>query len=312
MPKILILTKDLTNEEIVLAKQAMAKVKLLLPQMEFFYQTTNAKFNSITSGGSDLSVAGYVLDASQILPLVSGDFDIACLLYDATLLNPQPTNPASSLIKKGNTIPFAISKQWYNGYGEVLQEYFLHEYCHCEYFRNGQPDLTHKKYDVIWSNKFSQKSNIDYYLYLLKGMAPNIPPVKPQNAPTVVLTRKWSNTAQTYGDLEIGDFKAKTLEKPWLNNQRNISCIPLGEYKCVWSFSWKFLKYTYEVLNVPNRTGIRIHAGNTFYDIKGCIILGDRYGDVNKDKFADLLNSKITVDKFNSLLNKKDFILRVV
>lgn len=40
----------------------------------------------------------------------------------------------------------------------------------------------------------------------------------------------------------------------------------------LWTPSPKFLLP--ELLNVPSRTGIRIHAGNTEHDTKGCIVVG--------------------------------------
>jgi hypothetical protein len=295
--KILILTKDLTNEEVILAKQAMAKVKTLLPQLEFFYQTTNATFRSIASGGSDLSVNGFVLDASQILPLVSGDFDIACLIYNADSLTPRPTNPASSNIKKGNCIPFAIPSFWYNGYVDVLVEFYLHEQLHCEYFRAGKKDLTHSKYDPMWNNQWGQKSNIDYYLFLLKRFI----------QPIVILTRNSDNGIETLGTLTYGNFTCKTLERPNKGNQPNISCIPVGTYTCKYTFSFKFLKYTYELQNVPNRSGIRIHSANLYSQLLGCIALGDSYSDINADKQLDILNSRATITAFENLMNKQPF-----
>lgn len=127
--------------------------------------------------------------------------------------------------------------------------------------------------------------------------------------PTVILTRGYDDGIQTLGNLSYKNFTCQTLEKPSKNNQKNISCIPKGTYLCKWTFSPKFLKYTYEVQKVPARSGIRIHSGNYFFDIEGCILLGDSYKDINKDGKTDVLNSKITIKKFEQFLNKKDFTL---
>jgi len=52
------------------------------------------------------------------------------------------------------------------------------------------------------------------------------------------------------------------------------TAIPKGNYKVIISMSNRFKKYMPEVLNVPEFTGIRIHAGNTAIDSHGCIIVG--------------------------------------
>jgi hypothetical protein len=65
-----------------------------------------------------------------------------------------------------------------------------------------------------------------------------------------------------------------TLEDPWLNNAPNVSCIPTGTYRCIFSMSARWKKLMPELLNVPGRSSIRIHGGNTTQDTEGCILLG--------------------------------------
>lgn len=64
-----------------------------------------------------------------------------------------------------------------------------------------------------------------------------------------------------------------TLEEPWLNNQRGASCIPVGAYVCRRVISPKFGD-TFEVTNVPGRSHILFHKGNTTDDTEGCILVG--------------------------------------
>lgn len=125
--------------------------------------------------------------------------------------------------------------------------------------------------------------------------------------PVVTLTRVKDTGKETLGVLTYGDFSCKTLERPWKDNKPNISCIPKGEYICKYTFSPKFMKFTYQIMNVPNRSGIRIHSANFFFDLLGCISLGDSYKDFNSDGEVDLLNSRATIKKFETLLNNKDF-----
>lgn len=69
-----------------------------------------------------------------------------------------------------------------------------------------------------------------------------------------------------------------TLEDPWNGNQNSISRIPPGVYNCV-PHGWepnspvKF-KRTWRLENVPGRSAILIHAGNTAVDTHGCILVG--------------------------------------
>lgn len=62
-----------------------------------------------------------------------------------------------------------------------------------------------------------------------------------------------------------------SLELPWKNNHRNISCIPSGKYPIQFTFSPHFHRKTIELMNVPGRSGIRIHAANYLHELKGCI-----------------------------------------
>ncbi len=131
----------------------------------------------------------------------------------------------------------------------------------------------------------------------------------PQTSLQATLTRKSDDGVQTLGELVIGGFTAKTLERPWKNNQRDISCIPKGTYLCKYLFSMGHLGWTYAVQNVQGRTGIRIHSGNYVGDVEGCILLGNAYEDINNDGEVDIINSKITIKAFETLMQKKDFTL---
>jgi len=68
-----------------------------------------------------------------------------------------------------------------------------------------------------------------------------------------------------------------TLERPWLNNKRNISCIPSGSYLCKRITSSKFGE-TFKISDVPGRSHILFHKGNISEDTHGCIILGEEFG----------------------------------
>lgn len=132
---------------------------------------------------------------------------------------------------------------------------------------------------------------------------------------SVEIVREKGSSKQTLGSLTAKNgqsvFTCKTLELPYLNNARNISCIPVGTYTCKYTFSPRFLKWTYEIKNVSGRSGIRIHSGNYYTDIDGCIILGNAFKDINRDNVLDVINSRITVNALEQFMGKKDFVLTI-
>lgn len=105
-------------------------------------------------------------------------------------------------------------------------------------------------------------------------------------ARTMTITRFAWLPESTLGYLECGDFNCYTVEKPWLNNQPNISCIPTGIYVChptEFYGSRDVPLDTWEVMNVEGRTEIKIHYANRGRDLQGCIGLGISLGVIQKE-----------------------------
>ena len=69
---------------------------------------------------------------------------------------------------------------------------------------------------------------------------------------------------------------ATTCEEVWLMNQREVSCIPSGRYRCSRVNSPRFGP-TWQVDAVPGRSHILFHRGNTIVDTKGCIMVGETF-----------------------------------
>jgi hypothetical protein len=92
---------------------------------------------------------------------------------------------------------------------------------------------------------------------------------------------------RTLGSLydDKGEMIAKTLELPWKNNSRSVSCIPEGKYKVIKEPPKADRPYVYfRVLNVPGRSGILIHRGVKPIHSKGCILVGSRFAEVNSNQ----------------------------
>lgn len=66
---------------------------------------------------------------------------------------------------------------------------------------------------------------------------------------------------------------AVTLEPPWKNNQRNVSCIPAGKYICGRISTTRF-----QVCNVPGRTEVTLHPGNILKNTEACILVAEKFG----------------------------------
>lgn len=133
----------------------------------------------------------------------------------------------------------------------------------------------------------------------------------------VYLIRIGFSDQGTNGILVMNNFNCFTLELPWRNNERSISCIPQGEYKVIQRASPRFGKI-YWVTEVPNRSYVLIHSGNYAGDVskgykthvQGCILLGQKMGVLAGQKAV--LNSRVTVNKFMNETGMQPFKLHII
>ncbi len=128
----------------------------------------------------------------------------------------------------------------------------------------------------------------------------------------VILIRKY-NKHSTMGRLILPSGKVlSTIERPWLNNKSNISCIPPGEYLVKWlprSGSGKY-KRVWHVQNVPGRTGILFHSANLVRHLQGCIAPGMKQGKSNG--LDCVFYSRKAINQMRKELSGKDFMLRII
>lgn len=86
-----------------------------------------------------------------------------------------------------------------------------------------------------------------------------------------------------------------------------------GLYTVNMSYSPKFATYLPHIFNdkIPLSRGFRIHAGNTLKYSNGCILVGNSI-QIDLANNITLLNSKATLSKILSLLDKSDNKLMII
>jgi len=143
----------------------------------------------------------------------------------------------------------------------------------------------------------------------LKMNAPKDASAKEPKVNTVidlVLKRFCYHPKGTLGVIEVDGEKFYTVERPWLNNKPNVSCIPTGTYDMGWRDSPRFGE-TWHVKDVEDRTYILIHVANFPTDVMGCIGLGT---SLMGDRIA-VSNSRVAVKRFEELTKDKEWRLTV-
>lgn len=90
-----------------------------------------------------------------------------------------------------------------------------------------------------------------------------------------------------------GEFLGFTIELPWLENKRSISCIPEGVYELKPRFSEKF-KHHLLLKNVPGRNLILIHPANDAKkELRGCLAPVSSLTGIGKGLSSKLIFQKI-------------------
>lgn len=88
-----------------------------------------------------------------------------------------------------------------------------------------------------------------------------------------------------------------TLELPYTDGKTG--AIAKGDYVLEMTYSPRF-RTELPLVNVPDRTGIRIHAGNTASDTEGCILVGLTVKD------RRLKDSRLALTKVINLIKKQN------
>ena len=138
---------------------------------------------------------------------------------------------------------------------------------------------------------------------------------------TALLRRNESTDQGTAGTLVFGSESCRTMELPWRDNIRQLSCIPTGSYELVWARSPKF-GMCYHFVHVYMRANVLIHSANFAgasdkgFDtqLQGCIAPATRIGMMqnsrNKMQLAGLV-SKPALRRFEYWGAKEQIYLEI-
>lgn len=142
---------------------------------------------------------------------------------------------------------------------------------------------------------------------------------------SVLVLKRYPNPKCTPGALYYNGVELmKTIELPYINNEKNVSCVPVGAYGISPYISAKYpgkyksdkMPYVYALNNInvgvkisgiSQRTHILIHVLNFIEESQGCIGVGTHYhstrwGVSNSRKaFEDLFSIVRDCSKINKL-----------
>ena len=127
---------------------------------------------------------------------------------------------------------------------------------------------------------------------------------------SLVLERNKSTLHSVTGKLLLLDNKnnlilqLQTLERPWVFNERKISCIPSGTYLVKRHISPKFGQ-CFKIQDVKGRSGILIHSGNVVKDTLGCVLVGLTSGTVDDTDTPMVCSSRKAMAVLLALIDKE-------
>jgi hypothetical protein len=126
----------------------------------------------------------------------------------------------------------------------------------------------------------------------------------PQRPVVELIRLEENNEHGTFGVLKINkQVFCVTLELSDKENAPSVSSIPAQQYTCK-RYSSSTYPDTFQVMDVPGRSYILFHKGNTDDNTEGCILLGQYYGKLAGNRA--ILNSGNTFDEFMKILDGYD------
>lgn len=103
-----------------------------------------------------------------------------------------------------------------------------------------------------------------------------------------------------------------SIELPWRDNAKEVSCIPEGLYPLRWTRSKRFSDlrkkdvWMWEIQDVADRSGVRIHSGNyagvDLTHSEGCPLTCMEWKDINNDGVIDGARSGEALEALHAAL----------
>lgn len=121
------------------------------------------------------------------------------------------------------------------------------------------------------------------------------------------LTRIAETPTETLGTLEVRDngqtvYRCVCTELPDKGNENRISRIPTGTYELRQLEESPAFGYRhFWIVDVPGRSGIKIHIANLEEQLEGCVAPGLRFARVDGDRDLDVTRSE---DALHDLLTE--------
>lgn len=111
----------------------------------------------------------------------------------------------------------------------------------------------------------------------------------------LTLKRYGSTPNGTFGELQVNGQTFYTVERPWKDNEKGVSSVPLGHYSLVWmptttpvpslfrGHTWYLNGGTVTCHHEgAHRTRCAFHIANVFDDVDGCVGVGRGLGYLDR------------------------------
>ena len=105
-------------------------------------------------------------------------------------------------------------------------------------------------------------------------------------------------------------FKKESLERGWVNNQNRTSCLPELDTTIVLEYSDKFNTELWELKDTGPRSECKVHWANFWYELNGCIGIGNNRKKIDGDPIMDITSSRNAVREFHEIMGN-DRIARI-
>lgn len=126
----------------------------------------------------------------------------------------------------------------------------------------------------------------------------------------IILERFCYSDDGTFGKIIMPDGSTlASVERPWLDNLPNISCIPEGDYNCKPRYYYRGGYPAFEVINVIDRSYILFHKGNFVRNSQGCILVNSYHG-AHRNEWCGWASANAW-DHFTEQLDNKKFTLGI-